>query len=1178
MPTRRTIIRAAIAALLAVLPVAGYANAPLVFLGDRSLPPYEFLEAGKPRGANVELARAIGRVLQRPVEVRLLDWADAQARLLAGEGDALTFLARTAQRDRSFLFSQSTFPVVFALFVRADDAQNFSDPELLARRRVGVTRGGLARQHLQANHPDAELVLLDDDADGIRKLLRGEVDAVAGNAWTMRHYLYGAGVSGVAELPGLLRRTGNIAVRADDAALLAQIDHALDALKTSGEFDAIIDRWSHVRVHLVPEWLMRAALAAGLAAALGLGVLAVLALRLRAGKKALAHEMAERSRAREALSESEARFRGTFEQAAVGMAHAAPDGSWIRVNSRFCSMLGYREAELLGRSFRDVTHPDDLAADVENIRRLRAGEIQTYTMRKRYMRKDGSTFCGELTVSLLRDEVSGKLLHSVAVIQDITERVAAEAALAESEARMRTIVETVPVGLLLAEMPSGRIVGANSYIATMLRHPVHYSPNVDSYDAWVAFHADGTRVKSHEYPLARIALADEENPSVEVHYQRGDGTRVWTRIMGRAVRNDCGEVVGGVVAVVDVDRERRAVEALAESEERFRSFAEHAPDVIYIIDAATRRLEYLSPAYERVWGEPRAIVMQNPDRWEELLHPDDKDQAIAQERRYYESDGPIHFDYRIRRASDGAERHIRDTAVPICDAQGRVIRIIGTAHDVTERRLAEAALQASEERLSLASAAAELGVWDMDISSGVALVNAQYRALYGLPPLDGPLSRAEWIARIHPDDLDGVLAKAGETIPAGGEFRHEFRIIRADTGEERWVTTRGRAVGSGPVPTRAVGVSYDITERRLAEERQLLLAREVDHRAKNVLAVVQAIVKLTRAEDPRHFADAVEGRVAALARAHTLLSRDRWTGADLLDTVREELTAYRGEGRVVLEGPSVRLKPDAVQPLSMVLHELATNAAKYGALSVPEGRVTVSWRLEGDESATASGGTRLYLSWVERGGPELSAPPKRRGFGSAVVEASVRGQLRGTVAAEWAREGLRYHLSLPAALVLAALPEAHAETTFADCGEDTAAAAEPPTAILQGRRVLVVEDEPLVALETEAALVELGCEVVGPASTLDDAMRLASAQARYLDIAVLDVNLNGLVSFPVAELLGAHGVPVIYVTGYGSVPPSHSAAHVAALLPKPLRPGDLAAALRLALKARSAARAPSPVG
>jgi two-component sensor histidine kinase len=217
-------------------------------------------------------------------------------------------------------------------------------------------------------------------------------------------------------------------------------------------------------------------------------------------------------------------------------------------------------------------------------------------------------------------------------------------------------------------------------------------------------------------------------------------------------------------------------------------------------------------------------------------------------------------------------------------------------------------------------------------------------------------------------------------------------------------------------------IMRDLTERRRAEEERLLLMREVDHRAKNVLAVVQAALRLTPKRDPQAYAAAVEGRVMALARAHTLLSERRWSGAELRALLEGELSPFlpavpHGGGadaaltaapRAQLDGPAVTLAPAAAQALSMVLHELATNATKHGALSVPGGRLHVSWTFDRETDV-------LRLRWTETRGPAIAGPPARRGFGSRVIETTVRNQLGGTVRAAWKPEGLVCEIEAPLA-------------------------------------------------------------------------------------------------------------------------------------------------------------------
>lgn len=202
----------------------------------------------------------------------------------------------------------------------------------------------------------------------------------------------------------------------------------------------------------------------------------------------------------------------------------------------------------------------------------------------------------------------------------------------------------------------------------------------------------------------------------------------------------------------------------------------------------------------------------------------------------------------------------------------------------------------------------------------------------------------------------------------------------------------------------------------------MLLMRELDHRAKNALAVVQAALRLTPKGDADAYAKAVGGRVGALARAHTLLARGQWSGAGLRDLAWGELTPFLGGGtaapgqpappRATLDGPDVTLVPGAAQALSMALHELATNATKYGALAAPDGRVSVIWEVDGQAGV-------LRLRWTEAGGPPVEAPPSRRGFGSRVLEATLRDQLGGRVSHEWRPGGLVCGVELPLARAVA---------------------------------------------------------------------------------------------------------------------------------------------------------------
>ncbi len=334
--------------------------------------------------------------------------------------------------------------------------------------------------------------------------------------------------------------------------------------------------------------------------------------------------------------------------------------------------------------------------------------------------------------------------------------------------------------------------------------------------------------------------------------------------------------------------------------------------------------------------------------------------------------------------------------------------------DGLEQRVAERtdSLREGEERLRLAVQAGQLGTWETDLRSGVSTRSPRAIEIMGLRDdvAAGPVE--DWAARIHPADQRRVL-DLWDRLVSGREphYRTEYRFQRPD-GAWRWLESSGMVVRDDPAsgrPLRLAGTLQDITERRETEERRELLTQEVNHRARNTLAIVQAILRLTHAPTAGEFARLVEGRVSALARAQSLLAAERWAGAPLATLIADELAPFGGirDDRFALNGPPFRIRAEAVQALGMVFHELATNAAKHGALSAPGGRVAVAWVVDEGEAA-------LRLRWTETGGP---APgfPTRRGVGSRVIEATVTGQLGGSVDRRWPEEGLVCDIVLPLA-------------------------------------------------------------------------------------------------------------------------------------------------------------------
>jgi len=462
--------------------------------------------------------------------------------------------------------------------------------------------------------------------------------------------------------------------------------------------------------------------------------------------------------------------------------------------------------------------------------------------------------------------------------------------------------------------------------------------------------------------------------------------------------------------------------------------------------------------------------------------------------------------------ADGEEFPIEASISQVQVGNERLSTVI--LRDITERKAAEDALLESRRRMEGIVESAMDALITVDDQHRIILFNPAAERMFGVAVADAigaPLEdfiperfRAGHAEHIRRFKIAGVTNRRMGALGAvsglranNEEFPVEASISQVEVGGVRLATV----------------ILRDITERKANEEARHLLAREVDHRAKNALAVVQAVVSLTRAATKDEFVAAVRGRVAALGRAHSLLAQNRWEGGDLAQIATDETTAYHRGGQVRISGPAFLLPPNAVQPVGLLLHELATNAVKYGALSVDSGRVAIDWTI------LPSGG--LELRWIESKGRPVREPAAA-GFGSTLVKEVTTRQLGGSLDISWPSSGMRLVATLP-------LKAYRPDHTASASAMDQAASGG-----VEGRsrgRLLVVEDESLIAMAVCQDLASLGWSIVGPAASIDEARRLLEGTA-LPDAAVLDVNLAGQSVYPLAEWLQAQQVPFVFCSGY----------------------------------------------
>ena len=462
----------------------------------------------------------------------------------------------------------------------------------------------------------------------------------------------------------------------------------------------------------------------------------------------------------------------------------------------------------------------------------------------------------------------------------------------------------------------------------------------------------------------------------------------------------------------DITERKQTEQSLKESERILRERLGALPVAIYVTDAAGR-ITYCNQAAADLWGTKPKF---GEDKWCEVA-------------RFYHSDGtpmaikdcPTEIALKqgrvvrnreaILERPDGTRIPIIPCPSPLRDGAGTIVGVLNMMVDISERKKVERALAERNIQLALAAKAGLVGTYAYDADTEMMQISDGYAAIHGLPEGTTEIARSECLASVHPDDIGRVEQFRSEAFrDRRREYNVEYRIIRPG-GELRWVETRCfLSFSGGGHPHRVVGVSIDITERKRVEEQQRTLLAELDHRVKNVLATVSAVAAQTldASSSMDHFVAAFDGRLRSMAQTHELLSERRWRGIPLAELLRRELAPYTGANNTEIGGPECILSAEAGQVVGMVLHELATNAAKHGGLSTREGKVSVKWHRQ------LNGGSRagLVIEWQETGGPVAEAA-SNVGYGMSVIRELIPHELGGKVNYVLAREGARCQLEIP---------------------------------------------------------------------------------------------------------------------------------------------------------------------
>lgn len=522
------------------------------------------------------------------------------------------------------------------------------------------------------------------------------------------------------------------------------------------------------------------------------------------------------------------------------------------------------------------------------------------------------------------------------------------------------------------------------------------------------FRADGSPLGHADTPMAEALRTGREQRDQVAQIQRPDGTRIWALVNIHVIRTDRGEIAGAVNCFQDITARMRAEAALEESQALLRTVIEATPECVKIV-ARDGTLLQMNGAGLRMIEVDAAADAAGRCTFE-LIASEDRERWREHHERVCNGES-LSWEFTVTGAR-GTRREMETHAVPLRMPDGAVAQLAIT-RDVSARNRSDRAARDSERRLRQLLDALPSAVYTTDVDGHVTFFNEACVRLAGRRP-------EIWVDRwcithalYRPDGTPLPF----EDCPMAVAIREGRAIAGAEILAERPDGARVPVLAY-PTPLRdgdgtvvgAVNMLVDISERKYAEERRLLLINELNHRVKNTLATVQSLAHQSFRGSGRSTAQEwFMGRLFALAGAHDLLTRDDWKGADLRDLVAVAtaplVTADRDPFDI--RGPELRLRPKAAVPLAMALHELCTNALKHGALSQGGGRVGIDWTVDD------SGEERLLrMRWAESDGPEV-AVPERRGFGSRLIERGLAHELQARVRQQFLRGGLVCDIELP---------------------------------------------------------------------------------------------------------------------------------------------------------------------
>jgi PAS domain S-box-containing protein len=706
-------------------------------------------------------------------------------------------------------------------------------------------------------------------------------------------------------------------------------------------------------------------------------------------------DVTARKRTEERLRDSEARFR-TITNLIPGIVWTAPAvGAADYANEQWYEFTGAAPDAPVGKTFLEVVHPEDRKPSIAGWAKAQR-EGTPYQTEERLRSRTGEYHWFLTRGTPIRDE-TGAIVQWFGVSIDVHDAKQTQEALRLGERQYRATFENAAIGIAHFSL-DGRFLRVNDRLCEKLGFPREELLA----KTWMEIsHPDDI---PHNLALRQTALrGDTQSYSLEKRYLHKDGSIIWVDLTASLLRDDEGKPLYFIAFIQNITARKEAEERLRESEERFRTVTAVVPSIVWTA-APDGTITYANDQWFRYCG---LTPDENATSWPELvLHPDDRDRCAAAWRKVLATGEDYQIEVRNRR-HDGVYRWFLTRARALKNSRGQVIAWYGTTTDIHDRRTAEEQLRYQLQLVRSITDTAAVSIFVNDKDGNIIFMNPEAERVFGysFDELKGK-SLHEILHYKHPDGRPFPIAECplGFVYEDGRPVRdYEGVFWRKDGSPVNVVCSNMPIHGDG----QSVGdviTAQDITERKRHEERQKMLMHELNHRVKNTLSTVQSLAMQTlrNSLDLTEARERFEARLMALSKAHDVLTREKWEGAPLTDIVERAIAPYRGDksDRFIVEGPGLRVSPRFALALAMALHELCTNAVKYGALSNDKGKVTIAWSIAARES-----NPELKMRWSEKGGPRV-APPSRRGFGSRMIERGLANDLRGEAKIDFAETGV----------------------------------------------------------------------------------------------------------------------------------------------------------------------------